>query len=101
MKKKTEKQGKLLQTQLNATDNEQSSTYLRKFEQIEKTPFTMMIEEDGVTLLMGKYVVKQNKFENPNEAINYVNKKPWDLIMIASSIFTRETIEEYEKQNKK
>ena len=66
----------------NKESNSQSSINYKK---IKGTPFTMMIEEEKVTLLLGNQICTEHPFKSEKECKMYVNKKPYDLIILITT----------------
>ena len=56
--------------------------------EIKGTPFRIVGTPGKYTLCIGMQVVSPKSFKNLKEATIYVNKKPWDLILIATKIYS-------------
>ena len=77
----------------NKANNSQSSIEYKK---VDGTPFTMMIEQEKVTLLLGNQICTEQPFKNEKECQRYVNKKPYDLIIL----LTTSLINHFKNENK-
>lgn len=73
-----------------------------KYTPIQKTPFTLMGNKDGVKILIGNQVCSKINFKNEEEAIHYINNKPYDLISVMAMILAEKIYEiKNEQTNKK
>lgn len=65
---------------------------ISKAEQTE-TPFTIIFDEEtGKWLIaLGNQIVCEKNFDDQNLAINYINSKPWDLILTACAAMVNNT----------
>jgi ElaB/YqjD/DUF883 family membrane-anchored ribosome-binding protein len=82
----------LLEEQMNAStqDNEQSTSNenMLKYVTIKNSPFTaIQLENERWALVMGDQLVTDQTFENVDEATQFVESKPWSLIMTAAYIY--------------
>lgn len=81
----------LLEEQMNVgtQDNEQStSENMLRYVTIEGSPFTAIQLENGRwAIVMGDQLVSDQTFEDVDEAKEFVDSKPWSLIMTASFIY--------------
>ena len=66
-------------------DNSKLSGELVK--KIPDTPFTLVTREHDVMITIGQDVVKTG-FANQKEAEDYIEAKPWELILTATAIYT-------------
>lgn len=72
-----------MEKNIKATQINEESTNL---EAVKNTPFTLVIKENNVQIVCGEYLVTRKVFKNKEEAIKYVNCKPWELIINAACI---------------
>ena len=56
--------------------------------EIPGTPFRIVGTPGSYTLCVGMQAVSPRPFKNLKEATAYVNKKPWDLILITTKIYS-------------
>lgn len=82
----------LLKSQMSANtqDNEQSdsSENIVKYVTIEGSPFTaIQLENERWGLVMGDQLVSDQTFEDVDEAAEFVETRPWSLIMTAAYIY--------------
>ena len=56
--------------------------------EIKGTPFRIVGTPGSYTLCVEMQAVSPRAFKNLKEATNYVNKKPWDLILITTKIYS-------------
>ena len=56
--------------------------------EIPGTPFRIVGTPGNYTLCVGIQAVSPRPFKNLKEATTYVNKKPWDLILITTKIYS-------------
>lgn len=56
--------------------------------EIKGTPFRIVGTPGSYTLCVGMQAVSPQSFKNLKEATIYVNKKPWDLILITTKIYS-------------
>lgn len=71
-----------------------------KYESIEGTPFTGIKVKDKWIIVMGDEVASGKRFETLIELEQYVECKPWELIVTASNIFGRIVEKNKEKEVK-
>lgn len=78
------------QTSVNTQDNVQSSSEnILRYVTIEGSPFTTILLENGRWgLVMGDQLVSDQTFEDVDEAAEFVETRPWSLIMTAAYIYT-------------
>lgn len=86
---------KLLNSQENQDNNE--STLEVEVKEVEGTPFRIVRNKKEVSIVMGDQVVKKG-FESIKDAEEYIEKKPWELILIAGAIYS-EFINKIRKDN--
>ena len=81
----------LLEEQMNVgtQDNEHStSENMLRYVTIEGSPFTaIQLENERWGLVMGDQLISDQTFEDVDEAKEFVDSKPWSLIMTASYIY--------------
>ena len=70
-----------------------SSTSLIEYKEVDNTPFTLVVSESKVSIVMGKHLVTNKTFDNVDDAKYYIAEKPWELLLIANAIYTSEVIE--------
>lgn len=77
------------QTSVDTQDSEQStSENILKYVTIDGSPFTAILLQNGRwSLVMGDQLVSDQTFEDVDEAADFVETKPWSLIMTASYIY--------------
>lgn len=71
--------------QLQEESKENNSQSLIEYKKIDGTPFTMMIEEEKITLLLGNQICTEKPFKNEKECKTYVNKKPYELLILLTT----------------
>lgn len=59
-----------------------------KYEPIENTPFTAIKVKNKWIIVMGDEIASAKKFNTLIELENYIENKPWELIVTASNIFS-------------
>nr|QJB21224.1 MAG: hypothetical protein [Microvirus sp.] len=72
-----------------------------KYTPIQKTPFTLMGNKDGVKILIGNQVASKINFNNEEEAIHYINSKPYDLLSVMAIILAEKIYEIKNEQKNK
>ena len=77
-------------------DKEQSTLEV-EIKEVEGTPFRIVRNEKEVSIIMGDQVLKRG-FYKIEEAEEYINEKPWELILIAGAIYS-EFITKIRKEN--
>ena len=55
--------------------------------EIENTPFGVFSKDGEHNVVMKNQIVSDKSFDSKEEAIEWVNSKPWKLILIASFIY--------------
>lgn len=71
---------------------------IKEIRQVKDTPFTIV--NDGIWhICIGNNIIVTEQFEKPEEAIKYINKKPYEIIinLIGLMIETRLTNKTEEK----
>lgn len=95
---------KLMYEQTSQEDvQEIKSENISKYVEIEDTPFTAINIGNKWMLVMASSVASGKKFDTIEELEEYVESKPWELIVTAGSIF-RDIINENklkEEENEK
>ena len=74
-------------------DNYSTDGVIEKEEQFDNheipgTPFRIVGTPGSYTLSVGMQAVSPRPFKNLKEATAYVNRKPWDLILITTKIYS-------------
>lgn len=73
------------------------NTELVRRTKVEGTPFIIITTPDGGSVVtLGKYRVSEPK-ETEEEAIQYVQRKEWDLILSVAMLIAEEEITKYNK----
>ena len=72
-----------------------------KYTPIQKTPFTLMGDKNGVKILIGNQVASKINFQNEEVAIRYINSKPYDLISVMGMILAEKIYEIKNEQKNK
>lgn len=82
--------------------NQDNKPYFER-ENVEETMFSLVTDENGTKITIGNDIVSEKVFENKNEAIEYIDSKPWELIVISSYMYSKlvSKIKEYEQNNQK
>lgn len=78
------------QTSVDTQDSDQSysNDNILRYVTIEGSPFTAILLENGRWgLVMGDQLVSDQTFEDVDEAADFVESRPWSLIMTASYIY--------------
>ena len=71
------------------------------YKEIINSPFVVVWnEKEEYQIVIGQNVISNKKFARLEDAIKYINKKPWELILNASLYFCDKVNEMREKQNK-
>lgn len=73
---KNETQSDILQSQTNAEENQNketssNNTELRKFHKVDKTPFTIVEENERFYMIMGNYKISERDFESQETCIRW------------------------------
>lgn len=73
------------------------------YQQLDEQMFAVMKnkETNKFTLLVGKYKVSNKEFASIDEANEYVNSKPYELIVNVSCLICKLTNEEKKQENEK
>lgn len=83
MKKQSTRQG----SSKLKVENQNNSVYFKR-EDVDGTIFTTITKENKTIIVIGDQIVSDKVFNNHEEAISYIETKPWDLIFIGCSIYT-------------
>ena len=78
------------QTSVDTQDSEQSDSNenILRYVTIEGSPFTaILLENERWGLVMGEQLVSDQTFEDVDEAAEFVETRPWSLIMTAAYIY--------------
>lgn len=62
------------------------ATELVKVTEVEGTPFRVIDNEGLIDIVLGNHVVKRG-YKSVKDAIEDIEKKSWDIILVAGSIF--------------
>lgn len=78
-----------LQMNVDTQDSEESNLNedVTRYIPIDETPFALVKDGDVWVIVMGNNLVSSKKFIYNYEAINYIEDKPWELIMNASFVY--------------
>lgn len=90
----------LLQTQVSNNEIREESEEITTFEEIKGTPFTGIYRHNKWIIVMGDEIASPKEFENVEEMKEYIDTKPWSLLMVSAAIFnkiTNKKIKENEK----
>lgn len=68
-----------------------------QWEKHEVGPFFAVGKPGHYTLMMAGMAVSSENFKTVEEAQEYVDKKPWDLILIATAVY-KEAVDHFKKQ---
>lgn len=60
---------------------------ISKHELIEDSPFTAIKVKNKWFIVMGDQIASGNKFDTLDDLREYIDTKPWELIVTASTIF--------------
>ena len=77
------------QTSVNTLDNEElTSENILRYITIKNSPFTaIQLEDERWGLVMGDQLVSDQTFKDIDEATEFVETRPWSLIMTATFIY--------------
>ena len=73
----------------NVSTNRENSSELIKVIEVNDCPLTIGVKDEEVMVALGYNVLKKG-FGSIKEAKDYIRKKPWDLLLTASAVFTNE-----------
>lgn len=73
---------------------EEKNTQLVEREFVKNTPFTIIKFEDNYRIAIGTNIIDDNVFKTKNECMDYIERKPWNLILTAAMLIN----ESYLKQ---
>lgn len=72
-----------------------------QWHEIKNTPFYAVgNKKDGYTICLAGCAVSPIKFERISKAIEFVSKKPWDLLLVSTAIYN-ERIQEIKAERSK
>lgn len=72
-----------------------------QWHEIKNTPFYAVgNKKDGYTICLAGCAVSPIKFERISKVIEYIAKKPWDLILVSTAIYN-ERIQEIKAERSK
>lgn len=103
----TTKAGDLLRLQ-NSVDSQDSEVYgeddVTAYHVIEDCPFILVKEENKWMIVMGSVICSIKRFETKEDAISYINSKPWELIIIGSKAYSQlfdniKNLEQHEQES--
>ena len=76
----------LLNTQTsveNADNVESTSQNIAKYVTVDDTPFAVVEDGGKWIIVFGQYKASTREFNNVDDAKEYINSKPWELILTA------------------
>lgn len=75
----------------NSNENEinEKSEDVMVFETIEDTPFTAVYIKNDWVIVMGNEIASERRFEKIDELKEYIDSKPWELIVTSATIFDK------------
>lgn len=97
MKSKKELLAEQNDTEKNDIKEEENIT---SYIQVDDTPFIVIKDNDKWKIIFGQSVASNNFFDTKEEAIRYIKRKPWDLILISASIYN-EMVQQLKNENNK
>lgn len=65
----------------NALENNPKAKHLVKFTEVENTPFTIAEQEEQYHILLGKFRMNKEPFDNFDEALKEAETINWDKII--------------------
>ena len=74
--------------------------YLNRKE-VENTPFAIVGDEKEWSIAVGSQLITEEKFESEEEAYEYVMKRPWELIINITAMYTEFRINQITNNLKK
>lgn len=89
---------------LTGASKEVENTKVEQFDKINienNEPFCIVGKKGNYSIAMGNNVVCERKFRDENEAKAYLDKRPWEVILLATYIYREKMkayIESIEKQ---
>lgn len=60
---------------------------LFEIEQVENTPFNLIKQDERVKIIIGNQIASEKDFPTFQGAKDYINSKPYELILISSYIY--------------
>lgn len=97
MKSKKELLAEQNDTEKNDIKEEENIT---SYIQVDDSPFIVVKDNDKWKIVFGQSVASNNFFDTKDEAIRYIKRKPWDLILISASIYN-EMVQQLKNENNK
>lgn len=79
--KKSLKAEKCTKLGLTSTKEEQNKESYFKRVRVEETPFSLGVTENETLIFIGNFLVTDKKFKSEKEATEYIEEKPWELIL--------------------
>jgi len=77
-----------------------NSTYFERLD-VPGTPFSIVSSEKGSRIAIGNQIISQKIFENEKLAKDYVEMKPWELLINGIGFIIEKTIEYKKLQDEK
>ena len=81
------------QTNVDTQDKEESNLTFEEITEnykVDETPFTLIKNKNKKWMItIANYIASEKEFKTKEDAIKEINKKTWELIVIASHIFTK------------
>ena len=74
--------------QKSAENQNNSNSNYEIIKTVENTPFALVRNEKKVRIVFGDTIASDKTFNSEKEAIDYINEKPYELLIVASGIFT-------------
>lgn len=71
----------------------QKTEKLFHVEQVGKTPFAILEQNEKVSILIGNQITSEKTFKEKKDAIRYIMSKPWELISAAICIYAEKVWE--------
>lgn len=76
----------LLTDSSNLKEESQDNSKYFEVHEVNDTPFTIIETDKGCVIVVGNQQVCLTIFEDVAKAKKYINKKPWELILVTTSI---------------
>lgn len=97
---KSKQESKRLKSSESQGDNYPSSDEFKKhYHVVEDTPFTLIYHNEQYHICLGQNIVGAKPFKSIPEAEEYINQKPWQLMLVAGYIYGK-MVEAKIKENK-
>ncbi len=90
MKKETSSQQP---TETNVEDSQNKGYYSKEVHQIENSPYTAVKIDEMYNIALADQIVTNRKFETIEEAKNYVDSKPYDILFNGIATYMEKLIE--------